>query len=66
MTKNKLLLWLFPERCEFCRGLLRKHGDTYYGAVHIQDSIGGEPRRKAFVCNLCYSLFKRLSDDSIK
>lgn len=54
---SRFLRWLFPERCEHCRGLLRKHGDTYYGGIDIHDAIGGKPRRTAYLCNLCYGHF---------
>ena len=51
--------WITGEnRCEHCKGFLRRNGDLYYGGIDVKDTIGGEKKRTAYVCNLCYQLFK--------
>lgn len=49
---------LGTNRCERCKGYLRRHGDLYFGAVEVWDTIGPDRHRTAFVCNLCYQLWK--------
>lgn len=47
------------EKCEWCGGRLRRKDDVYYGGVNIQDTIGGRPKRTAYVCNLCYQFYHK-------
>ncbi len=56
-----LLKKLFKKKpkCEHCGFDLRRNGDKYHGGIDIEDTIGGRPRRTAYVCNLCYQLFKK-------
>lgn len=60
MYRLKQIFWFLftSERCEFCKGKLRRHGDRYYGGVDIKDTLGNPARRTAYLCNLCYLLFK--------
>lgn len=64
MKSKKMIIsgffkWMWGDKCEFCNGSLRKNKDLYYGGVEVQDSIGGiGKKRTAYLCNLCYQLFK--------
>lgn len=54
-----IIKWITGEnRCEHCKGFLRRKGDMYYGGIDIQDTIGGDAKRTAYVCNLCYQTYK--------
>lgn len=51
--------WITGEnRCELCKGYLRRMGDKYYGGIDIFDTISRGKKRTAYVCNLCYRLHK--------
>ena len=58
--KLRRFFWFLfeDERCEFCRGPLRKHGDKLHGGFDIKDTIGGRTRT-AYICNLCYSVIEK-------
>lgn len=56
--KSKLWYFFESEKCEFCRGPLRKHNDQYYGGIDVRDSIGSSKSRTAYVCNLCYKFLE--------
>ena len=55
-VKNFYLWLIGKNRCELCKGYLRRHGDLSYGGIDIKDTIGGRITRTAYVCNLCYKL----------
>lgn len=59
MLKYLKNLFKKKEKCEFCRQDLRRYGDTYYGGIDINDTIGGSKKRTVYLCNLCYTLFKK-------
>ncbi len=54
--------WFFfaSEKCEWCRGKLRRGGDNYHGGIDIKDGIGTKKYRTVYVCNLCYRVLEKL------
>lgn len=59
-VKDKLWFFFEDEKCEFCRGKLRRRGDKYYGGIEVYDTIGKTKSRTSYVCNLCYSILKNI------
>ena len=56
---KRLIKWLLGEKCDLCRGGLRRNGASYYGVVEVNDTIGGGIKTQYQLCNLCYSLCKK-------
>jgi hypothetical protein len=61
LLKDKLWFLFDSEKCELCHGKLRRRGDLYYGGVDVYDTIEPSKKRTAYLCNLCYQLFKNES-----
>jgi uncharacterized protein with PIN domain len=60
IKRFKSWLKLKTEKCQLCKGRLRKEYDSGYGGIDVNQNIGGSRKETFYVCNLCYDIYKKL------